>query len=463
MSNYYEYQDVKVAIVRELFKRGWNVYGYHEDNSDSMTDYYDPESWDGVAEKNGYILCVDVYGAAEPQEIRQFVNASAVDNSIHDKIEKLSNMTVERGATEGEARNAAAMLETLQKKLDEQQEEAKKYNVTGIIPGHMENPPRCNWHLEKDGIYILKGNGILKYSSISDYYKYPQYSEDMKKYQQNAEKWEKETAEYLYCRGSYDTPERCVEIAAYRAKEMKEKAAIIESFLKWISKIDNTAGCLIGNEDETVTYETVKTTKYKNEVHAEPTKNGSFKDGQCFMVMQSVFNNGIYKGLVYRIHVHEWEDGKPSYYAQKLNGKLTKECTGMAMSNNHWFIGEDTTRFEEWINKGLLSWVNLQEVRTPYEVEKVVKKVVKNTPKAAENENQPEHTEGNKSGNNYTFDIKEDTDTRDGSKLWVVRCVDSLERAAYIELSKHIKTLGGYYSKFKHGFIFRTNPAAILQ
>lgn len=51
---------------------GWKVYRYHADESDSMTDYYSPAYWDGVAEKNGYILCVNVYGAAQPQEIRQY-------------------------------------------------------------------------------------------------------------------------------------------------------------------------------------------------------------------------------------------------------------------------------------------------------------------------------------------------------------------------------------------------------
>ena len=73
MSNYYEYRDVKVMIAHKLMSMdGWKVYGYHADNSDPMTDYYDPASWDGVAEKNGYILCVDVYGASEPQNIYKF-------------------------------------------------------------------------------------------------------------------------------------------------------------------------------------------------------------------------------------------------------------------------------------------------------------------------------------------------------------------------------------------------------
>ena len=52
MSTYYEYQDVKVAMYHKLKSMdGWKMYGYSPDHSDLMHDYYDPESWDGIAEK----------------------------------------------------------------------------------------------------------------------------------------------------------------------------------------------------------------------------------------------------------------------------------------------------------------------------------------------------------------------------------------------------------------------------
>ena len=56
MSTYYDYRDVKVMIAHKLMKMdGWKVYGYSPDNSDPMTDYWDPANWGGVAEKNGYV------------------------------------------------------------------------------------------------------------------------------------------------------------------------------------------------------------------------------------------------------------------------------------------------------------------------------------------------------------------------------------------------------------------------
>ncbi len=168
MSNYYDYREVKVMIAHKLMSmEGWKVYGYKEDRSDSMTDYWDPANWDGVAEKNGYILCVNVYGAAEPQEIRKYnYSGFTYDRSIAEKIKKLEAMTVERGASEAEEASAKLSIERLQKKAEEATENANKYIVVGTVPGHMAHPPKMNWHIEKDGIIIAKGNGILKFAHI---------------------------------------------------------------------------------------------------------------------------------------------------------------------------------------------------------------------------------------------------------------------------------------------------------
>lgn len=62
----------------------------------------------------------------------------------------------------------------------------------------------------------------------------------------------------------------------------------------------------------------------------------------------------------------------------------------------------------------------------------------------------------------YTYKITKGEDTRDGSDLWIVRIVESLSKAEYISVNKTMKELNGYYSKFKHGFIFRFDPAEAL-
>lgn len=246
MSTYYEYRDVKVMIAHKLMSmEGWKVYGYHADNSDLMTDYYDPAYWGGVAEKNGYVLCVDVYRAEKKQEIKQYTNGRAVDRSIYEKINKLQEMTTERGATDGEAATAQKMIEKLQDKLSEQEEQAKEYIVTGIIPGHMENPPRMNWHIEKDGVYIAKGNGILKYASVEKYFHYSGYIEDMQKFKTlSREEYKKELINDYMLKWN-DTEEKAEASAQSHMETMEKDLKLVNQFEAFINKIDTTCGGMI--------------------------------------------------------------------------------------------------------------------------------------------------------------------------------------------------------------------------
>lgn len=457
MSNYYEYRDVKVMIAHKLMSMdGWKVYGYHADNSDPMTDYYDPASWDGVAEKNGYIFCVDVYGASEPRNIYKFNNDGlAYDRNIMDKIEKLSQMTVERGASEQEEESAKMMITRLQEKAQKSTEE--KYIVTGVIPGHMANPPRMNWHIEKDGVIIAKGNGILKYAHVDNYYKYPHYEEDMKAFKKDKNTYIEESAQKSFYNGYYSTLEKAREAAERNVEEMERDLKLINQFESFINKIDTTCGGLIGEGDGTF-YEKVKVTEYKKENKAVEDATGSIKDGQCFIVKTS-FNYGHNKGYVYRIHATKYEDGKVLYHAYKLNGKLTKECTGTANSGNYWFI---TDNFIRWFEKGSLAWCHIEEVKTPYEVEKVVKKTIKAEKKNTTTTEATEAATEETNVNNYTYEVTEDTDTRTNEKIYLVKVAEKLSREEYITVNKYMKSLGGYYSRFKRAFLFRENPVEKL-
>lgn len=451
MSTYYEYKDVKVMIAHKLMAMdGWKVYGYHADNSDPMTDYYDPASWGGVAEKNGYILCVDVYGASEPQNIYKFNNDGlAYDKNIMDKIEKLSQMTVERGASEQEEESAKMMIARLQEKTQKSAEE--KYIVTGVIPGHMANPPKMNWHIEKDGVYITKGNGILKYAHLYNYYTYPHYIEDMKKFRTMSREEYKKESILDYMTKWNDSEERAVEQAERDIAEMENKSALMDQFEAFINKIDTTCGGLLG-EGDGVIYEKVTVTEYKKENKAIEDINGSIKEGQCF-ILKSSFNYGRNKGYTYRIHEAEYEDGQKRYYAYKLNGKKTKECTGQANQANYWWI-HDVDKFLKWVEQGAISWCHIEEVKTPYEVEKVVKKTIKTEKKNTTTETTEAATEET-NVNGFTYEVTEDTDTRNGEKIYLVKVAEKLSREEYLSVNKYMKSLGGYYSKFKHAFFIQ--------
>lgn len=465
MSTYYKYQDVKVMIAHKLMAmEGWKVYGYHADESDSMTDYYSPAYWNGVAEKNGYVLCVDVCGAAQPEEIRKYnYDGFAYDKSIVEKIEKLSAMTVERGASEAEEASAKMKIARLQKKAEESAENSNKYIVIGMVPGHMAHPPKMNWHIEKDGIIIAKGNGILKYAHIWKYYSYDRDMDSIKAYKKDKKSYSEKHTQDLINRGYYDSEEEAKKSTERHLKDMEDDIKLINQFESFINKLDTTCGGLLGEGDSTI-YEKITVTEYKTELKPVEIASGSIKEGQLF-ILKSNFNYGCRKGLVYRIHETE-QNGQRLFHAYKLNGKFTKECTGNASRNNYWFVGSGESEcLTRWIEKGSIAWCELQEVKTPYEVEKVIKKTLKaekkdnaSTPTETAETAQTEETDVNA----YTYEISEDTDTRTNEKIYLVKVAEKLSREEYIAVNRYIKTLGGYYSKFKHAFLFKENPTEKL-
>lgn len=78
-----------------------------------------------------------------------------------------------------------------------------------------------------------------------------------------------------------------------------------------------------------------------------------------------------------------------------------------------------------------------------------------------EEQPQPEQIEAKANGISYK--ITHGEDTRDGSKLWLVRINETLTRDQYLAENKAMKDRGGYYSKFRHAFIFRVDPTEILK
>lgn len=60
-------------------------------------------------------------------------------------------------------------------------------------------------------------------------------------------------------------------------------------------------------------------------------------------------------------------------------------------------------------------------------------------------------------------EIKKDVDTRDNSILWVVSLPGKVDRDQFNEIRKEMKEKGGYYSRFKKGFIFREDPTSYFK
>jgi len=85
------------------------------------------------------------------------------------------------------------------------------------------------------------------------------------------------------------------------------------------------------------------------------------------------------------------------------------------------------------------------------------------TKKSKKTETQQKQEEPKQLKGEYTYKITRGEDTRDGSELWIVRIAESLDRAAYLAELAAMKERGGYYSRFRNGFIFRVDPAELLK
>jgi hypothetical protein len=52
------------------------------------------------------------------------------------------------------------------------------------------------------------------------------------------------------------------------------------------------------------------------------------------------------------------------------------------------------------------------------------------------------------------FTVSEDIHTKTGKKIFVAKLTRTLSKVEYININIRIKSLGGYYSSFKKGFLF---------
>ena len=451
-STYYQYQEVMTKIAHRLMKMdGWTVYGYHADESDAMTDYYSPAYWGGIATKNGYTLVVNrSTGAAEYRRTYTVKTDGTASAEINAKIAKLEKMTTDRGASPAEEATAKAAIEKLREKKTAGTETREDY-----VPGFMANPPRCNWHIEKNGIIIDKGTGLLKFARVPDVSGYG-YAWEVKEWQKfntmSREEWiEDYKNDYRHNWGSCTD-----ELAATRYDEAREKYLILDSFNNLIARFNNICGGMVGNDGEDgYTYEVRKVTKYKTVYKFQESASGELKAGQCFKLNAS-FTYGCCKGYVYRLT----ETATGDLAAYRVSLKSNKILTGSANRSNCFGYyaparpngARNKDKLLKWIEQGAILWGEVVEVREPYEVEKTFK-VDKNGKDYKPTNDNPATTEKT---TNYT--IKADTDTRDGSAIYVVSLNDRVNAETFAAIRDEFKTNGGYYSRFKKGFIFKEYP-----
>lgn len=96
-------------------------------------------------------------------------------------------------------------------------------------------PPRMNWHIEKDGVYIAKENGILKFAHIDNYYRYESCMKDMQNFKTTKREEYRNSLISEYMRRWNDTEERAAEQADSHIESVEKDKALMDQFEAFIN------------------------------------------------------------------------------------------------------------------------------------------------------------------------------------------------------------------------------------
>ena len=384
---YGDQRESMVNISYALEGKGWEIFGYSADQSDSQSDYYHPASWEGIATKNGFVLCVDIKdyqfqnsGKKVYEYTKDYANVAD-----HSKIQKLQALANDSAASPEEKDTALRFIEKLhnnQETKDQDREATRVLKYT--YPTFQVNPPSCNWHVEKDGVILAKGKGAFQFSDLP--YDYD-CSTGLQKTWRSRE-W---------------TPD-----------EKEQKA--INKFLSFVAKINNVASGVVNmgdGTDETEQegleaeknsgYETITVTEYKSEIQANEIETPETLIVGMHFKLKASFTH-CNSGDIYVITTIRENKYNNKWYitASRMNRKLNKVLTGRATASNNFDC--ELEKLNTWIGKKYIAIVELEEVKTPYQVQKCVKiakdKATKSTQKKTKIEDEktenpitPDHEE----------------------------------------------------------------------
>ena len=213
-----------------------------------------------------------------------------------------------------------------------------------------------------------------------------------------------------------------------------------------------------------VEYEIVEVTKTKTHKTLEPRnieQPEEIKAGQYFKLLGG-FNYGCFKGSVYQIIGVNNND---FITAHKMGKGYKNVTSGNVRGTNFPCTVE---RLKNWIKQGAISFVELVEVEKTEEYTSSIRRPKKSTGMSTkireetteQNNSEPAASASQNDINNYDFEIVTDIDTRDNSKIFVVKVKNKVEDFA--TLRELMKGINGYYSRYKHGFIFKDDPTEAI-
>jgi len=437
---YGDKQESLVVISGVLSHQGWKIYGFNEDQSDIMTDYYHPASWDGIAVKNGFILVVDETrsGTIGGDFIRE-----SYDPKIAKRIVKLQALADNHAASKGERDNALAMIEKFDKEL------VKTVTIKGSSPAinYQGNPGNSKWHIEKDGAIIAKGTGVYSFSNVDLWrentvpYKVYEHN-DYNDYYWNAKK---EDWEVVY---------------ASRLERHTEDTALLNKLFNLINKWNKFALINIGEgQGEKLVKKTVtKKTVYFIQQDAN-SKTQYIRVGDKWKRF-----GGLEKGLIYKIS----DDGKS---IKKLTLKWEKFDDGDFHTYKREPNKSTKPKFvhfsQEDVDNGDVVYIELVEKIKIFSEEVFVKVSTKKSSKPAKKVSTKKVVE------NISLDfetmiengnIEDFEHSKTKEMLKVLKLEDTLSKDDFKSFLQYIKENNiGYYSKFAKGFILSEDYLDIIQ
>ncbi|MFA1510036.1 hypothetical protein ACDN41_12470 [Priestia aryabhattai] len=270
--SYYDKKDAKVAIMNSLKEKGWNIFGFKADQSDSMTDYFSPANWDGICEKDGYVLLVDIAKWDLSKSGKEITKKGyKVD---HAKVSKLQATINDSAATEAEKQGAQLAIDRMKNKEVESTVVIEKYPTFKNV-----NPPRASWHIEKNGEIIAKGTGVFSV---------------------------------------YEANDKAL---------MNEK---VEKLVKRFEKAIKNNSQLVEVEEE------VKTVVTKPVEVDYTIEEAIEKEMATYLVIDKELTGGIYKNYVYKFFgARSYGKGIVKYIFLRMDKKLKKTLNGMSNSANY--------------------------------------------------------------------------------------------------------------------------------
>lgn len=174
--SYHDKKGIQANIAHALMAMGgWTIFGYHADASDSMTDYYQPARWDGIAQKGDVVLVIDASGYDAKNSGKEITEYKMLPGPCspckgtgltqYDRDEYvtrtviLGTVTVHKGMTKGTPCDNCNGTG--------QRDEMRERGTGKFWPTFTANQGRTKWHVEKAGKIVLSGSTM--YAPLARY------------------------------------------------------------------------------------------------------------------------------------------------------------------------------------------------------------------------------------------------------------------------------------------------------